>query len=291
MSGPSVPNAKSVADQALQYGIKAGTAQNELNQVNQVTPTGSLTYRPVMSPVVPKLDKMGRKIVGPNGKILTTGGKPVFNADGTPKTQAITKLNPAQQALLNAQTATNTAGAGAACNIIGANAGKWAAGPDLGPMADETGITKAIMGWGHDYLQPVFDSQNASADAKLANQGIAPGSEAWTNAHRDTARNQNDAYTQLLLQGQGQALSAQAQNMQRGEMAYMDPLRAISTLSTGAQPSVQFAQTPQAGVQAPDYTTAANNQYNAKKANSDALMGGLFKIPQTILGGWASGGL
>ncbi len=251
MSGPAVPNAKSVADQALQYGVKAGTLQNELNQVNQITPTGTLNYRQV--------------------------GK---NPDGSPRYQAITKLRPAQQQLLNAQTATNTAGARTAGGIINANAGNWAAGPNV----DETGITKAIMGWGHDYLQPVFDSQNAAADAKLANQGIAPGSEAWTNAHRDTSRNQNDAYTQLLLQGQGQAMTA-------AEMKYMDPLRAISTLSSGAQPSVQFAQTPQANVQAPDYTTAANNQYNAQKSNSDALMGGLFKIPQTILGGWASGGL
>ncbi len=284
MGGPSVPNANKVADQALQYGIKAGVAQNELNQVNQITPTGSLTYSPVKSP-----DKWVAKR-GPHGNIardttgkpvmVNMGGKAQFNADGTPKTKAVTKLNPDQQALLNAQTATNTAGAGAAGNIIGANAGNWAAGPDV----NETGITKAIMGWGHDYLQPVFDSQNAAADAKLANQGIAPGSEAWTNAHRDTSRNQNDAYTQLLLQGQGQALSA-------AEAKYMDPLRAISTLSSGAQPAVNFAQTPQAGVTAPDYTTAANNQYNAKKANSDALMGGLFKIPQTILGGWASGGL
>ncbi len=249
--GPSPPKADSVADKALQYGVKAGTLQNELNQVQQRTPTGSLKYN----------------VVG-------------HNPDGSPIMRAVTALNPAQQQLLNAQTATNTAGAGTAGKIINANAGNWAAGPDV----NETGITKAIMGWGHDYLQPVFDSQNAAADAKLTNQGIAPGSEAWTNAHRDTSRNQNDAYTQLLLQGQGQAMSA-------AEAKYMDPLRAISVLSTGQQPNVQYAQTPQANVQAPDYTTAANNQYNAKKANSDALMGGLFKIPQTILGGWASGGL
>ncbi len=251
MSGPTPPNAKDVANQALKYGVKAGTSQQELNQVNQTTPTGSLTYR-------------------------TVG----HNPDGTPIVRATTALKAPQQAELNAQTATNTAGATTAGNIIGANAGQWAAGPNL----DETGITKAIMGWGHDYLQPVFDSQNASADAKLANQGIAPGSEAWTNAHRDTARNQNDAYTQLLLQGQGQAMSA-------AEAKYMDPLRAVSTLASGAQPSVNFAQTPQANVQAPDYASAANNQYQAQKSNSDALMGGLFKIPQTILGGWASGGL
>lgn len=251
MSGPAVPDAKKTADTAFGYAKKAGIFQNELNQVNQQTPTGSLTYR--------------------------QSGK---NPDGSPRYTAITKLKPGQQNILDAQRRAQVGSANAATGIIGANAGQWANGPDV----DETGITKAIMGWGQDYLQPVFDSQNASADAKLANQGIAPGSEAYSNALRDRSRNQNDAYTKLLLEGQGQAMSA-------AEMKYMDPLRAISTLSSGAQPSVNFAQTPQAGIQAPDFASAANNEYNAKKANSDALMGGLFKIPQTLLGGWASGGM
>jgi hypothetical protein len=248
---PSVPSAAGVANQGLQYGIKAGVAQNELNQVNQRTPTGSLTY----------------KTVG-------------HNKDGTPIVRAITALRPEQQALLNTQTATNTAGATTAGNIIGANAGQWAAGPDM----DETGITKALMGWGHEYLDPGFEHDAVAQDAKLANQGIMPGSEAYDNAVKARGRTRNDAYTQLLLQGQGQAQSA-------AEAKYMDPLRAISTLSSGAQPSVNFAQTPQAGVQAPDYAAAANNEYAAKKSNSDALLNGLFKIPTTLLGGWAAGGL
>ncbi len=250
MSGPSAPKAKPVANTQLDYGIKAATAQNELNQVNQVTPTGSLTY--------------------------TRNGT---NADGTPIMTATTALNGAQQGLLDQQTAAQTNAAEASKNIIGSQGWNWVNGPDL----TAGGLTNRIMGWGHDYLQPIFDAQNATEEARLANQGIAPGSEAYTRATADKARTQNDAYTQLLLQGVGQAQSA-------GEAMYMDPLKAISTLSTGAQPTVQYAQTPQAGVQAPDYTTAANNQYNAQKANSDALMGGLFKIPTTILGGWASGG-
>jgi hypothetical protein len=248
---PSVPGAAGVANQELQYGIKAGTAQNELNQVNQVTPTGSLRYKQV--------------------------GK---HPDGTPIWRATTALNAPQQALLNAQTGAATSGASAVGNIIGANAGQWAAGPNM----DETGITKALMGWGHEYLDPGFEHDAAAQDAKLANQGIAPGCVAYDAAVKARGRTKNDAYTQLLLQGQGQAMSA-------AEAKYMDPLRAISTLSSGAQPAVNFAQTPQAGVQAPNYGQAANNEYTAKKANSDALLNGLFRIPTTLLGGWSAGGL
>jgi hypothetical protein len=144
MSGPSPPNAKDVTDQALQYGIKSGLAQSELDQINQVTPIGSLTYSPVTSPdnwvnkkyadnnqtLIQKRNAQGQVvkdvhgnpvmvkaagqvIYGPKGNAaqVNMGGKPQFNADGTPKTKAVTKLNPDQQALLDAQTATNTAGA------------------------------------------------------------------------------------------------------------------------------------------------------------------------------------
>lgn len=253
MTSPSAPDPMKTANTAFNYAKKAGIFQNELSRVNQITPTGSLTYR----------------VVG-------------HRKDGSPKLQATTELNPEQQALLDAQTGTSTAGAKTAGDIIGQNAGSWAAGPDM----DETGITKSIMGWGHDYLQPVFDSQNASEDARLQNQGIMPGSEAWTNAHRDTSRNQNDAYTKLLLEGQGQAMNA-------AEAKYMDPLKAVSTLSSGAQPSVSFAQTPQAGgISDPtNFSQNAYASYGAKQQQSNDLMSGLFKIPTTLLGGWASGGL
>ena len=252
MSGPGVPDPTKTSNTAFNFAKRAGIFQNELNQVNQRTPTGSLTYHRIGT-----------------------------NPDGSPIMRATTELTPQQRQLMQGQTNADIRSANAASGVIGANAGNWAAGPNM----DETGITKAIMGWGQDYLQPVFDAQNASQDAKLQNQGIMPGTEAWTNAHRDTSRNQNDAYTKLLLEGQGQALSA-------AEAKYMDPLRAISTLKTGQQPTVNYAQTPQAGVSDPtNYSSNAYSSYNANKQNSDALMGGLFKIPQTILGGWASGGL
>lgn len=237
-------SATSAADQEtnkqIQTGIKAGTAQQELNQVNQVTPTGSLTY--------------------------TQTGK---NKDGTPIFTATSKLNQPFQNILDT-------GTGAAQGILDANKAKWAAGPNI----NETGITNQIMDWGKSYYQPIFDAQDNTQEAKLLNQGIAPGSEAWNNAKNLSSRNQNDAYTQLLLQGQGTAIDAAMQN-------YSAPLGALSTLLTGAQPNLSFAQTPQASVQQPDYQAA----YQNAQSQNNSMLGGLFSIPKTILGGWASGGL
>lgn len=249
MGGVAPPDAMQTAQTALDFGKKAGLLSNELNRVNQVTPTGSLTYN-------------------------ITGR----NKDGTPIYTATTRLKPGQRQLLGAQTRAGTAGANEVSQIIGGN--NFAAGPRV----NETGITKAIMNWGNKYLQPIFDQQDASEDARLLNQGIAPGSEAYTRAKMDRSRNVNDAYTKLLLEGQGTAMSA-------AEMKYLDPLKAIATLSGGQSPNVSFAQTPQTSVQSPDYGALANQQYQAEKSNNDALMQGLFSIPRTILGGWATGGL
>ena len=233
-------DATKVTDKQIQTGIKAATAQQELNQVNQVTPTGSLTY--------------------------TQTGK---NKDGTPIFTATSALTQPFQNILNTGTS-------AAQGILDANKDKWASGPDI----NETGITDQIMKWGHDYYQPIFDSQNENQEAKLLNQGIAPGSKAWNDAVNLSSRNQNDAYTQLLLQGQGTAIDAASQN-------YNAPLTALSTLLTGAQPNLSFAQTPQANIQQPDYQGA----YQNAQSNQNSMLGGLFSIPKTILGGWASGGL
>ena len=188
MGGPSPPGADSVANKALQYGIKAGTAQNELNQVNQITPTGSLTYSPQRAPATTVVMRRPNGVVirDATGKARTkvVPGKILTNADGTPRTVATTKLNAPQQGLLNAQTGAATSAASTAGNIIGANAGQWAAGPNM----DETGITKALMGWGHEYLDPGFEHDAATQDAKLANQGIAPGSEAYDSAVKARGR-------------------------------------------------------------------------------------------------------
>jgi hypothetical protein len=247
---PDAPNAGAVAGNQLKFGKKAAIFSQRLNQVNQVTPTGSLTY-----------SNIGSK--------------------KNPRYQATTALTDPQQALLGAGEKTGLAALQGAGGIIDANAGKWAAGPDVSGQ----GITDRIMGWGKDFYQPIFDQRRATQEAKLRNQGIAPGSAAWDNAMRETNRGENDAYTQLLLQGQGTALNA-------ANLAYNSPLSAYSTLLSGSGPAgVSLAQTPQANVQTPDYQGAAQANYQAKSQNYQNTLGGLFSIPTTLLGGWARGAI
>jgi hypothetical protein len=247
-------DALGITNKQLKLGKKVAKFGRNLNQIDQTTPYGTLDY--------------------------SNGGKEVTAS-----------FSPAMQGLFNAQTGTGTAAAGAAGGIIGANQGQWAAGPNLGPMMDETGITKAITGWGEEYMRPQLDRERASLEARLTNQGIAPGSAAWQEAINLNDRGAHDAMIKLLLEGQDTALAAGNQNMQKGLAEYNAPLGAYSTLTTGAQPAgMNFVQTPQtAGPSTPDYTGAATTQFNADQQNYQSGLNNLFRIP-TAAASWLTGG-
>jgi hypothetical protein len=251
--GPSF-DAKGVTNQQLQLGKKVAKFGRNLNQIDQSTPYGSMKY-----------NKAGDKV-----KV---------------------KFAPDMADLFKTQTGTSTAAAGGAGDIIAANAGNWAAGPDLGPTMDETGITKAITGWGEEYLKPGQERERAALEARLTNQGIAPGSAAWNDAINLNDRGNNDAMIKLLLEGQDTALAAGNQNMQRGLSEYGAPLNAFSTLTTGSQPAgLNFVQTPQTAAPAtPDYTGAATTQFQGEQNTQNSMMNGLFKIPTAGIS-WLTGG-
>lgn len=82
LSAPQAPDPTQVAAQSLKTNVATATAQQGMNQINQVTPTGSLTY-------------------------AQTGTNP----DGTPKYTATTALSAPQQQLL-------TTGQGAEQNLL-----------------------------------------------------------------------------------------------------------------------------------------------------------------------------
>ena len=83
IQAPSVPNATTTSAAQTKSNIDTATAAQELNMVNQVTPTGSISY-----------------------------SKTGTNADGTPIYTATSKLSDTQQGLLNQEQ-------GAAGNLLG----------------------------------------------------------------------------------------------------------------------------------------------------------------------------
>jgi len=208
-------------------------------------------------------------------------------------------------------------------------------------------------------LDPQFERDRASLETQLANQGIALGSEAYTQGVDELRRSQNDARMQAVLAGgqemanqfgmasqarsqaAGEALTnanlgnaaratdfnelmalAAFQNQSRQtaeqEMAYARNLPLNETaalLGTGRIDMPQFQQAAPVSVQAPNiegtalqgYGIASQNvanqnmaasanyqsqlsAYNAQRSRNSQLLGSLFGLAGSAIGGWASSG-
>lgn len=132
-------------------------------------------------------------------------------------------------------------------------------------------------------LDPQWQRLEADLDAKLANQGITRGSEAYTRAQEDFGRQRNDAYTQARLA----AINTMPQTYQLANAIRQQPLNELNAIRTGAQ--VQNPTFQQAGMQqtvaGPDLLGAAGleNQYNMGLYNSqvgqaNSFNSGLFGL-------------
>lgn len=246
---PPDPTATSNAQQG--YNVNAATAQQHENMVNQSNPYGSINY-------------------------AQTG----TNADGTPIFSQNTTLSPEQQQLLNYQNQAKTSLGGTAANLAANTSDMYSRAPNL----DVKTLTDQVMNEGRSYLQPVFDQQQNTLEAKLQSQGIAPGSAAWTNANRDQSRNVNDAYTNLLMQAEPQAYNQAVQT-------YQLPLQTEAALMGGSAPTAPTMNaTPTAQVQPPNYAGLTEQNYQQQVSQQNSMMNGLFGAAGAIGGGWAKAG-
>jgi len=260
-SPPPPPDYTGAANATAAGNLEAARATAAANRTNQITPYGSLTYT-----ANPGTD--------PYGNTLYT---------------ATQTLSPAQQAILDQQNKLNqglmtTANTG----LNYANQVLSQPGVDMSKLPS-TGInpgqsyTDAIM----QRLAPQIAQENQASDAQLANQGIAPGTEAYTNAKRTLAMSQNDRQLGAVTSGMNTGLNANQQAFQQQAYNQMQPINVINALRTGSQVSnPNFVNTPQqANTAGPDLLGAAQAQYqgqlaqtNANNAASGGFMGGLMGL-------------
>jgi hypothetical protein len=140
-------------------------------------------------------------------------------------------------------------------------------------------------------LDPTWLQRESALENKLYNQGVTPGTEAYTNAQRDFGMQRDNAYNSALLASRGQASTeALAQRNQ--------PLNEIASLLSNSQvQQPNFTNTPQTTVAPTDYLgavnmqqSALNNQYNTQVGANNAIWGALGGLGGAALGGWAGGG-
>ena len=187
--------------------------------------------------------------------------------------RAVSGLNPYET-----QTVGTLQGAGS--DAARGVAGMYANPIDLSPEA----MTKNLMGWQQQYIQPIFNQQESNLEADLRNKGLTPGSEAYNNAKNLQARNEGDITNQFFAQSEPLAFSQKQQE-------YQFPIDIVSRLMQGGHPPAPgFVPTPAPQVQPPNYMGAAEQQYQQQQQQYGQMMQGLFSIPTALAGGWAYGG-
>jgi hypothetical protein len=216
---------------------------------DQVNPWGSTTYSP----------NGAASFVDSTGKTISV-----------PRYTQTTTFSPDQQAIFDKSQAAQS-------NIAGIAQDQSAAIGDYLKTPFEFDNQDAAD-WAYDMgasrIRPEQQRNEEALRTRLVNSGLRPGTAAWDTEMTRMTQGNTDQWNQLALTGRGQAFGeAMATRNQ--------PINEITALLSGSQvsnPSQMSGPTPQAGVAGVDYTGLVNQQYQAKVANQNAMLGGLFGL-------------
>lgn len=241
-SQPAAPDPVATANAQAAMNRETAITQFGLNAVNQVNPTGTVTY-----------DQIGTW------------------EDGTPRFQQTTSYTPEQQAIFDSSQA-------AMGNLAGLASEQSAFLQDYLNTPFEFTNDDAAQ-WAYDLASPrILQQQGQNEDAlrtTLANKGIREGSAAWDAEMARMTNANTDQLNQLALTGRSQAFS-------EAMAARNQPINEITALLSGSQvsnPAAMSSATPQTGVAGVDYAGIVNQNYqNRVNATNQAnsAMGGLF---------------
>jgi hypothetical protein len=260
-SAPAAPDYRAAAQETAAGNLAAAQAAAAANRVNQVTPYGNLNYTQTK------------------------------DADGNPVWTATTSLSNVGQQLLNNQNQTSLGLGSAITSQLGQVQDVMGRGfnpntpaiqyggqaPVLGQVSQagqaqgmgnaptlQTGLDfQGMEGWDkatallNQRLQPQIQQSEERLQAQLANQGIAPGTEAYNRAMTQQGQKTNDLLTQAQLAGQNVQQNMFGQALQGGNFANQ------AMLGQNQAQLGNVAQSNQALQQNYANQLAANQQNNA----------------------------
>lgn len=281
-SAPPAPDPAATAQAQAQANKEAVLESAKVNQINEVSPYGNLTY---------------------TGEI------------GSPERTRTLTLDPAQQqqlegqrSLANALTSfgNNTlvpqvqSAFNAPLDFSGAYGSNtlFGAGADANLNAGAQAVERATFDRGLNLLQPEFDRQEDRLLSRLANQGIPQGTEAFGDAYQQFTSPRDQALENLALSAVGAGRNEQSRMINAGQALRQQdinemltqrsqPINELAALLQGA-PAInnpQFGNPAQYQVAPGDIQGAIQNQYmgqmsayNQGQANRSANLGGLFSL-------------
>lgn len=271
-SPPPAPDYRGAAQETAAGNLAAAQAATAANRVSQYTPYGNLVYS-------------------------QTG----VDSQGNPTWRADTSLAPAQQEMLDIQNAAGvglgqtinsalgrvqqTMGQGFNPNLpqIQSSAGQANLQTSFGPgYKTATDYAGGMQGWDRanqllmQRLAPQMEIQQRTLDAKLANQGVVPGTEAYNRAKMSLGMQQNDLLNQAQLSG-----------LQAGNTLFQQGLAGAQFGNQALQTQGQFANQAQQQMQ----QNRLQNAQLANQANQQAYTQALsnYNLPLNTLSALRSG--
>ena len=239
-SAPAAPNYTAAAVAQGSANTQTAIANNQLNQDNQVTPYGSLTYQysqpgsgqgytdsngnyipqatatTSLSPAEQQLfDQNTSLSTGLNSAAL--GTMPAVTAAASSPLTA-SQFNPLTQGL--AATPTSIQGSVAPTTTSAINPSDYTANADA--------VTQAML----TQMAPSQQQQSEQLAAQLANQGIEGGSEAAGYANTQLAQNQAQQKAAAVVAGQQQAQNQIQDALQTQQQNYNQNLSSANQQNT-----------------------------------------------------------
>lgn len=321
-SPPAAPDPTVTAQAQSQANAETARLQAQLNRVNQVGPTGSITYSQGAQPIDRNkwindaVAAEKSRIEAENARGAEGGGnsydpntmEPIagaafnpqvfdeaafragFNGRATPTTPGqdqwtqTTTLSPEQQRLYDLQTQGQTT-YGETANAVLKNA---QAGLSQPVDTDWDSYRAKALEAQRSRLDPDYARQQEQLRQRLINSGLTAGSEGWQREMDQQQRGYNDA----LLQADLRAGETVGQGIQQTAALRGMPLNEASVLLNGGQVQVpQLSNVAQTNVAPTDVLGAYQNQYQgqlaqwqANQKNNSGALGGLFGLAGTLGG-------
>jgi hypothetical protein len=200
------------------------------------------------------------------------------DATGSPMWRADTTLNPQAQRAFDSQLGVSSAMGDLAQSQIPGVQQQYSQPMDQSSVQQTADKAYEAM---TSRLDPQWNQREQMMQTQLANQGLAPGGEAYTNASRDFNNARNDAYQQANLG----AIQTMPQTYQLARAQYDQPLNTLNAIRSGAQ--VQNPQFSGTG-QGTNYMGAAQGQGNYAQGLYNADVGATNAANSNTTSGIAS---
>lgn len=279
-AAPAPPDPKATAAAQAAANKETAIAQSFLNNVNQNTPFGSLSF-----------EETGQ------------------GSDGTPTFTATTTLAPEQQRLLDLQNQASETFGQTANTQLDALQGRLSSPLDFSQFGDAPVANEATRQATRDAIiaraEDDFARQRDALETRLVNQGFDRGTQAFSDAFSDFNSAQNDFRLAADAAAGNEmartfALERGARDANINELIQQRsvPLNELSAMLTGSQVTgPQFVNTAQSGIAPADVIgaefgafNAASNNRQQELARQNAQTQGLFGLLGAGLGAAGAAG-